>query len=292
MAAADHPSGVGRSSQRTSASSSEGTRSERPQLCASGTQGGSGRSGADVAVTRTCTRPFVHPRRAPAISAGAQGVVSRGPSPRNALRRAIDPAAGRAARRPGGRSDRRRSATCCAGAAKAGIRVNVDLDNLGATGVTRGEILEHRRDHSARPAPRRPEVHRHGNRGGRLLVEAGGVSVDEPRERRLAPRASGSAAGDRTDPIARATRGALDDRHQRFAGAWHASAGRWSERGATLRLYGQSLLVSHRLDWRTRRGGHSGRAHGPRRGHPSGSGRQASSCARWRPRPASAASVA
>ena len=52
-----------------------------------------------------------------------------------------------------------------------GIGVDVDLDDLQPFGVPAGKVLKHGRDHSARSAPRGPEVNDDGHRGARLGIE-------------------------------------------------------------------------------------------------------------------------
>ena len=93
------------------------------------------------------------------------------------------------------------------------IRVDVDLHHLQVSRVTRGQVLEHGRDHPTRPAPRRPEIDHYGHGRGRLGRERGAVRVDDPRQSRLAPRAARDSAVDRADAIARVATRAADDRH-------------------------------------------------------------------------------
>ena len=93
------------------------------------------------------------------------------------------------------------------------IRVDVDLHDLQVSRVTLGQVLEHGRDHPTRPAPRRPEIDHYGHGRGRLGRERGAVSVDDPRQSGLAPRAARDSAVDRADAIAGAATRAADDRH-------------------------------------------------------------------------------
>ncbi len=99
------------------------------------------------------------------------------------------------------------------------IRVDVDLHDLQVTRVTFRKVFEHRRDHPTRPAPGSPEVDDHRHRRGGLGHERVGVRVDDPRQRRLAPRASRNSLRDRTDTVARPAGRAADDRHQHQGGA-------------------------------------------------------------------------
>src|SRR5262245_24944531 len=48
---------------------------------------------------------------------------------------------------------------------RAGAVVDVDLANLYRARVLRGQLLDDRSNHAARPAPRSPEVHQYGLRG-------------------------------------------------------------------------------------------------------------------------------
>ena len=93
------------------------------------------------------------------------------------------------------------------------IRVDIDLDDLEMPRVMLREVFKHRRDHPTGPAPRRPEIHHHRHRRGRLGRERAGVRIHDPWERGLAPRASGDSLGDRADAIPCVTGRAADDGH-------------------------------------------------------------------------------
>jgi YVTN family beta-propeller protein len=107
-----------------------------------------------------------------------------------------------------------------------GILVHVDLDYLERACPLAGELREHGLDHPAGSAPGGPEVdeHRHARVG--LGDEARLVSGHDPRQWRLATRASRRPARRRADPVLGRARRAREDRRHgsrlaRFSGAAH-----------------------------------------------------------------------
>jgi hypothetical protein len=95
------------------------------------------------------------------------------------------------------------------------VGVDVDLDHLEVSGVLLGERVEHRRDHPAGAAPRRPEVRHHRYRGHDLLAERGAIGVNDPGQVLVAGRAAGNAPLDRPHPVTGVAVGAADRRGPR-----------------------------------------------------------------------------
>src|SRR6266850_956265 len=98
------------------------------------------------------------------------------------------------------------------------VLVDVELADLHAAGELSGQLLDHRREHPAGPAPRRPQVEQHGQRRGFGLAGEVGVGDDDGRrvERQgpLAAPAHGMLAGAdgrRRHAVGRAARRAADE---------------------------------------------------------------------------------
>src|SRR4051812_2767013 len=107
--------------------------------------------------------------------------------------------------------DQQRDALDVVASGDVGRLVGVQLDHLQAPGQLDREPLHRRRDHPARPAPRRPEVEQDRDRGPHLLVERGGRRFDHPRQRVVAVPAARDALGARRDAVLAAAVRAADD---------------------------------------------------------------------------------
>ena len=140
------------------------------------------------------------------------------------------PAPGR--RRPGGRPPPRRAAPAASApraprsAAPAGApRRSSTLTSLMLAGPFGGQLFQRGADHPAGPAPRRPEVHQHRDRGPlRDLGEVVVARVGDPRQEVVAVAALRHAVGHGGHPVALpAVRAGDDTRPRRRRGA-HACA--------------------------------------------------------------------
>ena len=115
---------------------------------------------------------------------------------------------------------------------RRGILVHVELREAHAPRHLRRQLVEHRRDHPARPAPRRPQVEQHRQRRaldlGRERRVGDGHRLAAEGQRRLAPPADGLQAALDPGPgnaVDGAARRATD--HPRVRGGHHARLCAW-----------------------------------------------------------------